>query len=354
VKEEDDAHQADDEYLLEQLLDQRADRFLYEVGAVVRRDDLDARRQRRLDVSEFPFDAVYDVERVLAVAHHDDAADDFALAVELRDAPPHIRAVRYDAQVLYQDGDAALAGGDRDILYIFERRYVAPAADHVFLAAQLHDAAADVLVGAADGGHDLAERDAVGGELVGVDFDLVRLLEAAHARDLGDAGHGLEPILEVPILKRAEGSEVVLARFIHERVLEDPPHAGGVRAEGGRHAGGQLLAGLAEVLQDAAARPIHVGAVLEDDVDEGEAEEGVAADDLDARRRQHRRDERVRYLVLHQVRAAARPLGEDYDLDVGEVRDGVEGDARDGPDAPGHGERGEEHDDELVLGRELD
>jgi hypothetical protein len=37
------------------------------------------------------------VERVLAVAHHDDAADHLALAVEFRDAAAHLRPARTSA-----------------------------------------------------------------------------------------------------------------------------------------------------------------------------------------------------------------------------------------------------------------
>ena len=40
---------------------------------------------------ELLFDAIDDVERILAVAHDDDAADDFALAVQFRHAAPDVR-----------------------------------------------------------------------------------------------------------------------------------------------------------------------------------------------------------------------------------------------------------------------
>ncbi len=55
------------------------DRALDQRRAVVDRDDLDALRQAAPDLLELPLHAADDVERVLAGAHDDDAADDFAL-----------------------------------------------------------------------------------------------------------------------------------------------------------------------------------------------------------------------------------------------------------------------------------
>ena len=43
---------------------------------------------------------------------------------------------------------------------------------------------------------------------------------------------------------------------------------------------GKLRAEAAQVFEHAAARPVGIGAVLEDDIDEGEAVERIAAHDL--------------------------------------------------------------------------
>ena len=55
------------------------------------------------DLVQFLFDAVDDVERVLAVAHHDDAADHFAFAVQFRDAAPEVAAEMHGADILHID-----------------------------------------------------------------------------------------------------------------------------------------------------------------------------------------------------------------------------------------------------------
>ena len=117
----------------------------------------------------------------------------------------------------------------------------------------------------------------------------------------------------------------MLAAFVHQRVLEHPAHAGGVRTQFGLGPGRQAALDLGEVFQDPAARPVDVGAVLEDDVDIGKAEIGETADGLDLGRSQQRRDDRVGDLVLDDVRAAV-PLGVDDHLGVAQVRDGVQAD----------------------------
>ena len=100
VPEEHDADQRDDDAFLDQLFAQRVDGVMDQFAAVVGRHDSHALGQRRLDFLQLLFDAVDDGERIFAVAHDDDAADDFALAVQLRDAAPDVRAEMHGADVL--------------------------------------------------------------------------------------------------------------------------------------------------------------------------------------------------------------------------------------------------------------
>ena len=60
------------------------------------------------ELLELGLHAVDDVERVLALAHHHDAADHVALAVEVGDAAAHLRPERHRGHVLHRDGRAAL------------------------------------------------------------------------------------------------------------------------------------------------------------------------------------------------------------------------------------------------------
>ncbi len=190
----------DDDHLLDERVAQRRDRVADEAGAVVGDDHLDPLGQALLHLGQARLDRVDDVERVLAVAHHHDAAGHLALAVELDQAAPDVGAERDVGHVAHEDRDAAGADPQRDQLEVLLLLDVAAAADDVLVAGDLDDAPADVLVGAADRGDDLADRDAVGQQLVRVEVDLVLLDEAADGADLGHAGHALERVAKVPVL----------------------------------------------------------------------------------------------------------------------------------------------------------
>src|SRR5438067_8377104 len=92
VKEEDDNHQTDDDRLFDQVALQRLNRFLNQRSAVIACDYLDSRRERALDLLQFLFHAVDNVESIQAIPHHDNAADSFALALPFGNAFSNIRA----------------------------------------------------------------------------------------------------------------------------------------------------------------------------------------------------------------------------------------------------------------------
>src|SRR3989338_5781538 len=97
-------------------------RFLYELGPIVRRYDLDAFGQARLDLFQFCLDPVDYFEGALAVTHDDDAGDDIPLAVEIRDASAYLRPQRHVRHVFDQDGNACLlVDADYYLLYILHR-----------------------------------------------------------------------------------------------------------------------------------------------------------------------------------------------------------------------------------------
>ena len=123
---------------------------------------------------------------------------------------------------------------------------------------------------------------------------------------------------------------------IDERVLVDPADAGRVGAERVRRSVGQARPDRVQVLEHARARPVEVGAFLEDDVHEGHPEHRLAAHGDDVRRAEQRGHDRIRDLVLDERRRASRPLGEDDDLRIGEIGDRVELDPlhRDPPPIP--------------------
>ncbi len=116
----------------------------------------------------------------------------------------------------------------------------------------------------------------------------------------------------------------LLAAAVDERVLVDPAHAGRVGAERRLRARRQASLHLVQVFEHARARPVEIGAVLEQHVDERIAEERIAAHGLRAGHRQHRRRQRIGHLILDDLRRLSRERRADDHLRVGQVGNRVE------------------------------
>ncbi len=151
VEQEHGAHQRDDEELLDELALQRVDGALDQVRAVVGHDDLDAVRQAALEFGEPLLDEIDGLRRVLAPAHHDDAADDFAFAIEFGDAAPHLRAESDLGNVRKDQRRSLVVHAQRDVGEVLLVLQVAGRADHVLGFAHLHHRATGLLVAAANG-----------------------------------------------------------------------------------------------------------------------------------------------------------------------------------------------------------
>src|SRR5262249_3445365 len=140
--------QADDDDLRQQLLLQGFNGAMDQHGPVVGCDHLNAGRQ--FHFLEFVLDAVDDVQRVLAGAHDDDAADRIALAVEVGDAAADFRTKAHVTEILYQDRRSQCVMPHHDLLNVLNALGVAAAAHHVLRAAVLDDPRAHVVVAVAN------------------------------------------------------------------------------------------------------------------------------------------------------------------------------------------------------------
>jgi hypothetical protein len=288
---------------------------------------------------------VDDFQRVLAIARHGDARHHFAFAVEFGQAAPLVRR-QFDAGDVADQHRRALVALDDQHFDVALAAQIALAAHHVLGLGHLHDAAADVAVGVADHLRDLHQRNAVGAQLDRIDGDLVGLHEAADRGHFGDAVRLGQLVAHVPVLDGAQfGQRLVLGQ---QRVLVDPADAGGVRPDLRRDALGHAAGGEVQVFEHARARPVDVGAVLEDDVDEGRAEEGEAAHHLRLRHRQHGGGQRIGDLVLDHLRRLAGVFGVDDDLHVGQIRQRVDRRAQNGVDAGEDDEQRGEQNQEAV------
>ena len=133
----------------------------------------------------------------------DDPADDFTLAVQVRNAATHLWTNADLGHVGQHDRRAAGVDAERDPLQVFYAFEITGGADHVLGLAHLDHRAAGFLVAGANRCLDSGERQAECAQLVRIDDDLVLAHHAANRCDLGNPGHGLEFVLQEPVLQAA-------------------------------------------------------------------------------------------------------------------------------------------------------
>src|SRR5262249_50809271 len=231
-----------------------------------------------------------------------DAGDDFALAVHFRDAPALIRSEFDAGYVLEQHRQAAIIL-DHDLLKVGQALDIATSAHRKFGLCKLDRAPAHVHVAGAQGFTDFGERDAKGLQPARVNHDAVLLDETANARNLRDAFRLGDAVANIPILNGAQFGQAPLRAA--DDVLVDPSDARRVGAEAWRDTGRQPARGGTEIFEDARARPVEIGPVFKNDVDERYPEEREAAHHPRFRNAQHRGGERIRDLILDHLRGLA-------------------------------------------------
>jgi len=342
--QERDQHHEDEQDALGHVLEDGVERAVDEVGAVVVRHDPHAAGQGRVDLLDLLPHALQHLERVLALAQQDHALDHVVAVVLAHQPEPDPRAHDHGGQVADADGRASLHGHGHvaDVPLVADE----PEAAHdVHLGAVLDVGAARVAIPRREGVEHLLQRDAVGLQLQRVDEHLVLLGGAAEARDVDDAGHLAELPLDHPVLERLELQGRGAGRA-HERVAEDLAHRRRVRGERGLGSGREV--DLGESLEGLLADVGAVGVVLEDDGDDGKAEDrdrahrGAVGDAV------HLVLDRDRHQPLHLLGGVAGKERDDLDLHVRDVRIRLDGQAAIGRDAHGD-EQTEEGEDEYPL-----
>ena len=317
MEQEHQAHQRDDQALLDQGRAQRLDRTHDEIGAIVDRLHADPLGQAAGQLHDLVLDPCDHRQRVLAVARDDDPGDHIALAVEIGNAAALVR-YEFDPGNIADQHRCAAFGAQHQALDVLDATQVATSAHHVLGLGHFDHAAADVTVARRDHLGHPRNRDVELAQPDRIDGNRVLAHEAADAGDLRHAGRGGELVAQVPVLHRAQFVQRMAVALEH--VLVDPAHARGVGAKRRRYAGWQVFRRDVQVLEHARARPVDVRAFLEDDVDEGGAEEREAADVLRFRHREQGAGQRVGHLVLDHLGRLPRILGEHDHLHVRQVR----------------------------------
>ncbi|OQC39631.1 MAG: hypothetical protein BWX64_01605 [Acidobacteria bacterium ADurb.Bin051] len=365
VAEEQEEHDDHQQAALGEVLRDGVDRPPDEVGAVVEGVDRHPFGEVLGDLGELALHPVDDDPRVLAHQHHDDA--DHRLAPPVAGHRPlaeHRRKLHGGDVADGHRGTRRVVGEDdrADGGQVGEQPL---AADQVLLSLVHEVAAAHRAVARPQRGEDLAHREAVGGEPLGVEGHLEGLQLAAERVHLDDPRHRAELVVDVPVEDRAQ-----LHRGVAPLGRRAPCRAGAVGAhlelvdlaEAGRDRPElrlavplrDPLAGDGEPLAHELAGPVDVGPLVEDDGDDREPEAGERADLLDPRQAAHRRLHREGDEPLHLLRREPGAVGEDLHLDVRDVRHRVDRQVEQGVDAEAGEEEPERHHQQAVVEREVD
>ena len=268
---------------------------------------------------------------------------DLALAIQLRNAATHLGADLDEGHVAQQHGRGA-GERNRDRAELVQRLEEPARSHHVLGFGEFHHGTARGLVGPLQAFHHHRLRHTQRSHPLRIEDDLVLADHPAYARYLGDIGNRLQFELQEPVVQGAQLADVMAARAVHQRVFVDPAHARGIGTERGRGSCGQTALHLVQVLHHPGPRPVGVGLVVEQDIDEGVTEEGVAAYRLRARYAQHRGGERIGHEVLHHLRRLAGIGGPHDHLRVRQVREGVDRSPCCGPETRrNEKQRGQQH-----------
>ena len=301
---------------------------LDQAGAVVGRDDLHARGQAGLRVlASFAFTASMVSSAFLPERMTMMPPRDFALAVQFRDAAAHLRADLDARDVAQPHRHAGIGRRQRESCG--SRRATADSRDARTMYSASPSSSTEPPVSWLALLHRLDDRRRAGccRRAAGPGSSTIwycRTMPPTR-RDFRYVRHGLQFVLEEPVLQRAQLATGRACRCGRPARIRRPSRRRSrpARAPASRSRRQPRLH-LVQVLEHARARPVQVGAVLEQDVDEGIAEERIAAHRLGARHRQHGRGQRIGDLVLDDLRRLARIRRADDHLHVGQVGHRVE------------------------------
>src|SRR5882757_5387052 len=144
------------------------------------------------------------------------------------------------------------------------------------------------------------------------------------------------------------------AAAVDQCILENPADAGGIGSQGGLRRRWHPALNLIQVLEHPGARPVRIGAIFEQHIEEGIPEEGEAAHRLRPWDRQHCCREGIGDLVLHDLGGLPRKVRAQDHLDVGQVWEGIDRRGFQGPDAPRRDKHRRQQHEKAIANRPAD
>ncbi len=309
VAEHDQQHQCDEGDAGDYDVPDGVGGVVDEVGAVVERFDVHARRQQASVVQSVDFflEAVEGGKRFFVFLEQDDADDDVVLLVGADLTEARLESFSYFGDVGDGDGSAVLFSYDDccDVGFVVD---LSDGADVDALIAEGEIVAAGVGVAGLDGVDELGEGDAVGEELVGVGLDLILARGAAEGGDVDDAGDLFDLTSDEPVLSGLDFVEGVAGtdELIAIDFADGRP-GGELRLEVvGQGEGLEAIEDLLLIAEGFAAE-------FEVELDVGEAEDGDGADLFEVRHAAEDGLDGDGDLLLHLFGGPGGILGDDFD-----------------------------------------
>ncbi len=350
-------HQDHQHAALDQILGQRVDGLLHQLGAVVEDPQFHALGQGFLDLRHPFLHRLHHGAGVGPRQQHHHAHHRLALAVAGHGPLADQGFVGHPGDVAQVDGGAVLPGFQHDVLNVFPARDQPLGAHHpLLLRAQNQVAAALVAVVGPQRVHHLADGQAEVEHLRGVGLHLVGAGLAAVDVHLDHARHTAQLVGDLPVERFAQVHQrVVVPRLVPHLKLVDLTQPGGDGADHG--AGdplGNLLPRLRQALHHLLPRPEDVGAFLEDHRHHRQAELRDRADLLHPGDATHGRFHREGDELLRLLGRQGGRGGHHLHLHIGHIRHGVHRQAQHRVDAAQHQQACGQHHQETVFQRPED
>ena len=171
--------------------------------AIIRGYQLNPGGETCLEHLDLGLDSIDRRQRILPGAHDDDAARDFAFAVEFGDPAAHLRPQLHARHIAQAHCDTGVGGHQRNRAEVIQGFQIARSSHHVFGFAQLQQRAPGFLVRPLYRLCNFSLRDVEGAHAVRLKHNLILAHHAANRCDLRHVGHCLEFVFKEPVLQRA-------------------------------------------------------------------------------------------------------------------------------------------------------
>src|SRR5215472_11446775 len=190
MEEEHDGHETHDDHFFQQIPLKGFNRRSDQSRTVIARHDFHAVWKRRLDCLKFFLYSIDYLQSVHAIAHHNDSADGFALAIPFGSSLTDVRAERYGSEITNENRSAVLRRhGHR--LKIVNRAQIAETANHVLRSTHFEHTPTDFVCAVANLVDHHRERDVVGAQLIRIKVDLILADEASNRGDFRNPRNSL-------------------------------------------------------------------------------------------------------------------------------------------------------------------